>query len=1647
MDIPLTESEIEFIEHHHTPTSMTENLIPVNENAPQTWRADCDCIVENSLILMSDYTKKKIQDIQIGDEILTYEEKKRYYRKSRVLHKINKGIQSVVKIETEKGNSLETTLDHRILSRAENHSQWLWLKAENLLNHNVTTMPNTINNMQDYLLGQLFGVIDSDGSVVKRNNEVKHLRIYQKTELNAVVWLLNRLNIQYKQHEDRKDFYCFTLKVENASEYYKNLCDKFYSTNDYQLGYLCGFILGDGHYLAKNSTWGITQKKANQNERIRYLLNKFKLNSTGWKFNDIYKYYIPKCVLPMYNPESVKINKFFEVSRNRNMIFTDRFSDKVTKLELVGKKQVWDLTTEDGTFIANNILVHNCIYLYPYQHMMQNFSYLVANDSRLSPQEIMDKKKGAGDLYSIGSRNTGKCEYIENECQLANGSLKKFGDLIGTTQKVISFNEKALKLENDKACFKDNGVKPCYKIRLYSGKEIIVTENHPLYTNEGWIQSKNINKDMMIATPRSIDIKSDIIVDDNEAKIIGYLLGDGSCTTNSISIANINQELINEIYELGEYFDCKMRTDDDSHFFSKKTIPAIQRGANVRNNVHNIVTKYNINKLSKEKTIHPDVFMWPDKSVAIMLNRLFACDGHIAKRDNFFEITLASEKMIQQIQTLLLRFGIHSNYNYKKAKCEEKYFDAWRLYVDSDVNRLLNIIGIKSKDKVTLNHKKFETSDILPKNLISQYRHELVRPSTLNYKRKRGFSRNKVASLCDGWKNPNLFKLSNSDIYWEWIEKIDFVGDLPTVMVSVENNHTYISNNIVSHNSFFLKIDIFLTWIHKVREACIASFDQKHLSKVTDPSASYLDSHPFAQIFHLAKGNKKSVSRAFGGLKAVSQHGCLIESANEKIDGNKPGEDFHGKHYEIMWYEEASYMSKKGTEKRIDSGSSLGYIERPSGIPDLRAGSPLTKILQDKKLKRWVWKLPQYVRPDWSTKMKQKRIGEYNGESCFDTETEVLTNNGWKNHLTISEDDMVLSLNPETQYADYYKIKEIYKYDYDGKLNYYDGLKLNFAITDQHKLLYQTTKKGLRLETLNNLTNHNNKQEQSVVLEIQEFCRKCGKKLDLKIKRQKHFCSQECNHSFYKKSFDSNLQKIYIPNTFKYKGKDTKYIEFNTEKKNAKNHKIKMEDWLQFLGWWLAEGSIANSKRYTKNGEIYYSNTVNISQTKKYNLKEISDVLIRMGFTGKYNNSSLAFHFNSKAIVEHLKKECYKGDLIRVKTVYNCYNKKIPNYVYDLSPRLLNIFLNAFNKGDGDSKRIAYYTTSIQLADGLQELIFKVGHSAIIKRSKSGTKFGIKYTLCERSYKQKGNRCYFNKIVKKQYNGLIWDLEVEPHHNFFIRRNNRCHFTGNSSAYRLNVEAEEIEGTEGFWDMIRLKDASYNQSRHLKYFEVNKENFDKFKTEIIVERMAGTEQVFICSDIGYSGSPSQLIVIFKIGNKYKYAYNIPMFKLLHKEQAQVVKWLYDVLGGAFVATDATGDNGAIIDDLFDMGIPQEHLLKVFFNKNMVVGYQKDKDGKILKDNEGKPLLQEANTIQWAMSELEKLLYGDEDYGMDIPQDENFLEEFNGFLRLMNGTRVSYDSSTSDHKHQSFQCFAICRFFNEFNALKDSSSQDRDYGSF
>ncbi|MHA1737412.1 MAG: hypothetical protein ACTSWD_02430 [Candidatus Heimdallarchaeota archaeon] len=444
--------------------------------------------------------------------------------------------------------------------------------------------------------------------------------------------------------------------------------------------------------------------------------------------------------------------------------------------------------------------------------------------------------------------------------------------------------------------------------------------------------------------------------------------------------------------------------------------------------------------------------------------------------------------------------------------------------------------------------------------------------------------------------------------------------------------------------SFFLKIDMMLAYVHAFAEICLSSFDDYHLRKIATPIADILENHKFAKVFHLRESRKNSVQR--NPLNAKTEHGCTIESANEHVKGNNPGEQFHAKHFDYFAYEEYSYASDEGSKKRIDSGNSLGYIFRPSGIPDLCVGSPLGKILQDKAMKNWICRMPQLVREDWNEKVEEK----------------------------ISE-------------------------EYGGKL---------------------------------------------------------------------------------------------------------------------------------------------------------------------------------------------------------------------------------------------------------------------------------------------------------------------------------------------------------TAGYKLNALAETIPGAFGLFDMERLESASVKKSTTVKFFEISKDNFALYDSIIHIDRVPGTEQIYISADLGFGSAPTEIAIIFYDGKKYKYMYNISLLRLTPEEQPEIFKYLYDKLGGAFIALDSTSDSGAMIDRLFKMGVDQEHLSKVRFNENIEVGFEKDKEGFDLCDDKGNPIMKKIGTEDWSYKELERIMYNGE---MLIPYDAKFINQFTNIIATKTKGAIRYGSKGANHLVQAFQCFAICRFFNEFKSLRDTRNKPRSYGVF
>lgn len=358
--------------------------------------------------------------------------------------------------------------------------------------------------------------------------------------------------------------------------------------------------------------------------------------------------------------------------------------------------------------------------------------------------------------------------------------------------------------------------------------------------------------------------------------------------------------------------------------------------------------------------------------------------------------------------------------------------------------------------------------------------------------------------------------------------------------------------------------------------------------------------------------------------------------------------------------------------------------------------------------------------------------------NCFDKQTEVLTNKGWKKFSDLDKTETVATLNIKTKEIQYQKPTAYIDKTYDKMYKFKNGHKnIDFVVSEDHNMLIQLHQnQQMKLKQLKDLPNRS-------YIRLKNF-KWSGKEVDEYI----------------------------IPEI------EVKINQFNYTKKIPKIN-IKMDTWLEFLGWWLSDGSMCNTG--VNNAVIITQSFNNIK--KRIKIKRLL--------------KKLPFNFSA----------CKNGDFLITSAIlhsdlwkYGQKNKKcIPKFVFNLSPRQIRIFLDAYWLGDGwQHKKTKYYIFGEkQLADQVQELILKAGGYGIINEfdplkrknkafiNKREVKATKKYwVITETKY----NFCSIvkNKIEEINYNDHAYCLTVN-NHTLYVRRNGKAMFCGNTgSTYSLH---------------------------------------------------------------------------------------------------------------------------------------------------------------------------------------------------------------------------------------------------------------------
>ena len=417
----------------------------------------------------------------------------------------------------------------------------------------------------------------------------------------------------------------------------------------------------------------------------------------------------------------------------------------------------------------------------------------------------------------------GKCLKLDrksNLCYNAGMGLRQdITEMLGQNAlRVPSMDPETENIEIRDATARRSGKKPCVRLTVDSGQAIEPSTDHTIYTPEGYVPAGDLKPGDLIAMPRRLpEPERTLEITDAEVRYVAAMLCDGAMTSGNCSWSHMPGVVVTQF-----------RKDVESLGGTTAVMPRKSKAVTIGvSGLRPLSSKWGMDCPSKHKRVPAEFYGLNRDHLGEFFNVVFSCDGYVTK--DGFEIILASKGFIEDIQTLLLRFGIHSRFRYKRAKHKEDYFDAWRLTITGgeNIDHFIAFIGvpfgrIEQTEGMLADQGKTENTntDIVPIQTreLDEMCEDLNIPSCKG-QRTAGISKGDLrpkyrARNTSYWSRQKLKEFNkeignkhrharraDNDIYWVKVKEITDIGVHPVYDLSVPGNENFVVNNLVVHNS------------------------------------------------------------------------------------------------------------------------------------------------------------------------------------------------------------------------------------------------------------------------------------------------------------------------------------------------------------------------------------------------------------------------------------------------------------------------------------------------------------------------------------------------------------------------------------------------------------------------------------------------------------------------------------------------------------------------------------------------------------------------------------------------------------------------------------------------------------------------------
>jgi replicative DNA helicase len=376
------------------------------------------------------------------------------------------------------------------------------------------------------------------------------------------------------------------------------------------------------------------------------------------------------------------------------------------------------------------------------------------------------------------------------------------------------------------AAIESNGRKQVYRLTTRLGRSTEATSNHPVLTSSGWQELGEVEAGDRVAVPRRLPgpiVTAEL--PDREVVLLGALIADGSIggITPRFCFGE-GSPVLPEVETAVRGYGLRMKLGARSH--GTAVISGGRRGSSP-NPVTAMLRRHGLmGRRSADKFVPDAIFGLSDKQIARFLGVMYACDGHVYCSDRLAQIgyTTISERLARDVQHLLLRLGIVATSRALKRPVYDgtgKIAREIRITSQGSLRRFCELIQVPGKEekqaevleRLAATPRSTNTDTLPPeiwKDVLlakgdsswADVSERTGRPRNHNWHvGARAPSRGLVAELTTAIASPALEELCDSDIWWDEVESVEYVGEEETYDLDVPGLRNFVADDIIVHNS------------------------------------------------------------------------------------------------------------------------------------------------------------------------------------------------------------------------------------------------------------------------------------------------------------------------------------------------------------------------------------------------------------------------------------------------------------------------------------------------------------------------------------------------------------------------------------------------------------------------------------------------------------------------------------------------------------------------------------------------------------------------------------------------------------------------------------------------------------------------------